>query len=166
MKTNVHKHQYADLKPTDFDKFDCVKISPIIYLALMFVLKAYLVWILTVTNMQDRASIIQFFYPDKWVFFVNLASGAVGILALVVLTLRRPDTAQWVKWLWQRYNLLIVFALIFDLLINIAAVWLWSIGNYQWILTTSIIAVLITICLYKSKRVNINLQEFPEKLPE
>jgi len=166
MKTNVQKHQYADLKPADFDKFDCVKISPIIYIALMYLLKAYLVWIVTVTNMQDRASIIQFFYPDKWVFFVNLASGAIGILAVIVLTLRRPDAANWVKWLWHRYSLLIVFALIFDFTVNVVAVLLWGIGHFQWVLATSIIAVLITICLYKSKRVKINLQEFPEKLPE
>ena len=79
-KISVSKHQYADLKPADFDKYDCVKISPLIYLALILVLKAYIVWLLTVTNMQDRLSIIQFFYPDKTLFFVNLASGVIGYL--------------------------------------------------------------------------------------
>ena len=164
--SHVSKHQYADLKPSDFDKYDCVKISPIIYLALVFVLKAYIVWIFTLTNMQDRLSIIQFFYPDKWVFFGNLASGAIGIFALLVLSLRRPDAAHWVQYLWPKYREIIVLALLFDIVMSTLATLLWEIGHMQWVLVQLVLAVVVTVCLYMSKRIKINLQEFPEKLPE
>ena len=165
-KISVSKHQYADLKPADFDKYDCVKISPLIYLALILVLKAYIVWLLTVTNMQDRLSIIQFFYPDKSVFFVNLASGVIGLLALLVLTMRRPEAPVWVQRIWPKFRLLIVIAMLFDVSVNIFAVWFWGIGHYQWVIVSIAIDALVVVCLFNSKRTTINLKEFPEKLPE
>jgi hypothetical protein len=47
-----------------FDSYDCLKLSKPFYLVLLFVLRGYIVWLMSVTNMRDKVGIIQWIYPD------------------------------------------------------------------------------------------------------
>ena len=60
---------YQTYSIEDFDKFDCVKLSKVFYLVLLFVLRGYLVWLISVTNMKDRVVTMQWIYPETRLFF-------------------------------------------------------------------------------------------------
>lgn len=160
------KHDYRQYSTADFDNFDCLKISKGIYLILLFVLRGYLVWLMSVTNMNDRIGIMQWIYPEPKHFYLSLVSGAVGLFCLFILTLRRPDAKPWVQASWQRLRLLLISALLFDLCVHLWGFYYWQQQSSLWLLMNAIIVLGFIYHLFHSKRVRINLDEFPEKLPQ
>ena len=157
---------YSQYSVEDFDKYDCLKLSKTIYLPLLFVLRGYLIWLMSVTNMKDRIGIISWLYPQTSLFYLSLLSGTVGLFVVLVLSLRRPGAKNWVKSSWRYCRGLLIGALLFDFIISIVGFFYWQLLSMQWLLLQgSIIAVLI-YCCFSSERMAINLQEFPEKLPE
>jgi len=157
---------YANYNIKDFDSFDCVKLSKGIYLSLLFVLRGYIAWIMSITNMRDKTAIIQWLYPDPALFYLSLTSGVVGLYLLLIISLRRPDAANWIKTSWRHYKSIIIVALLVDLIIEFLAYWFWQLSSISTLGIHVSIAVVIIYVTLKSKRIRINVAEFPEKLPE
>ena len=157
---------YANFLPKHFDNFDCLKLAPGIYLVLLFVLRAYIVWIMSVTNMRDHVGIIQWIFPQTSLFYLNLASGALGLFIVLVLSLRRPNAASWVRSSWKKCDVLLIIALIFDLLITLLGYFIWQLQSMSWLLVHGTLVVAAITYILLSKRFAINLAEFPEELPE
>jgi len=166
LNSKQKNNDYKNYSVEDFDKYNCVKISMSIYLVLLFVLRGYLVWIMSVTNMRDRVAIIQFVYPDTSLFLLSLFSGALGLVIVVLLSLRRPNAATWVQAFWPYCRRIMVFALVFDLVVSIMAYSYWQLLSMTWlVIQISIVISLIVIC-FKSQSLSINLREFPVLLAE
>jgi hypothetical protein len=158
--------RYAQYSVNDFDKFDCVKLSKTIFLILAFVLRGYLIWIISVSNMQDKVGIMQWVFPEKEMFYLSLVSGSIGLFIALIISLRRPDAAEWVKWSWRQTRILLVFAMFFDLLISVLGFTFFQLLSMPWLMVQACLAVVASIYLFKNKKVAINLAEFPEKIPE
>lgn len=159
-------HKFAGYLPSDFDNYDCLKVSKGIYLLLFLILRGYVVWIMSVTNMKDRVGIIQWIYPDPSLFYLSLFSGLIGLYVVLVLSLRRPEASQWVKQSWKYMRAILVFAMVFDLIINISGHIILQQHSLSWLGINLIYVIVFTVFLYRNKRVQINISEFPEKLPE
>lgn len=157
---------YANFLPKDFDNFDCLKLAPGIYLILLFVLRAYIIWIMSVTNMRDHVGIIQWIYPQTSLFYLNLVSGVIGLFVVVILSLRRPNAANWVRVVWQKCHILLVVALAFDLLIGVLGYFIWHLQSLSWLMMHCLLVIVAMLYIVRSKRFIINLAEFPEALPE
>lgn len=158
------KYQHYSIE--DFDKFDCLKLSKRFYLVLAFVLRGYLIWLMSVTNMKDRVATMQWVYPETNLFFISLVSGVIGLFVLTIISLRRPNAANWVKVVWPYSRLLLVVALLFDFAINAIGFFYWQITSVAWITSQGVIAIGLIILCFTSKRMHINLIEFPQTLPE
>lgn len=157
---------YQEYSIEDFDKFDCLKLSKIFYLVLLFVLRGYLVWLMSVTNMKDRVATIQWVYPDTSLFFLSLVSGGIGLCVVVLISLRRPKAKGWMKSAWPYCRIMLVTALLFDFIINLIGFFYWQLTSISWLFCQALIVfILITLC-FSSKRMKINLVEFPQTLPE
>ena len=164
-KCQVSK-QYQQYSIEDFDKFDCLKLSKRFSLVLLFVFRGYLVWLMSVTNMKDRVSTMQWVYPDTNLFFLSLVSGLIGLFVVLIISLRRPNAPNWVKSLWPYCRALLIGALIFDFTINLIGFIFWQLTSMPWLICQGLIVfALITLC-FTSKRMQINLIEFPQTLPE
>jgi len=159
-------HQYAQYSTADFDKFDCLKLSKGIFVLLLFVLRGYLVWLMTITNMKDRVGIIQWIYPDPTFFYLSLVSGLFGLYVLIIISLRRPDASQWVRKSWQNIRFLLLSSLLFDLLINAVGYLYWQLHSPAWLVMNAMLVVAFTWYLFSNKRLSINITEFPDNLPE
>ena len=162
----INKQQFSHYLPKDFDQFDCVKISPLFYLILLFVLRGYIVWLMSITNFKDRVGVIEWVYPDPLLFYTSLLSGAIGVIVLLVMSLRRPDAANWVKVCWRHIRTLLTIALCFDWLITVGAYFSDIIYQLSLVFIHGVIVMIAVVVLYSSQRININVNEFPEKLPE
>lgn len=160
------KHQYAGYSVQDFDNFDCLKISKWLYISLIFILRGYVVWLMSVTNMKDRTGIIQWIYPETSLFYLSLGSGACGVFLVLVLSLRRPNASSWVKQCWQHGKVIFTLALLFDFMICLVGFFYWHLLSLTWLITQAIIIGGLIIMLNISKKFAINIAEFPEKLPE
>lgn len=163
--SNSHLN-YQKYSVEDFDKFDCLKLSKTFYIVLLFVLRGYLVWLMSVTNMRDRVQIIQWIYPETALFYLTLLSGAVGLFVLLIISLRRPDAAMWVQTSWRYCRILMVIALFFDLLISVIGFFYWHLLTIPWLITQVVIVFSLIYMCFKSERMHINLAEFPATLPE
>lgn len=158
--------QYQKYSVEDFDSYDCLKLSKYFYLILLFVLRGYLVWLLSVTNMRDRVSIISWIYPDKSLFYLSLVSGMVGLFVLLIISLRRPEANDWVQVGWHHSRKILIAALLFDLLTHSIAFFYWQLISAEWLLMQAVLTISLIILCYNSERININLKEFPQKIPE
>ncbi len=156
------KNQYENYSLKDFDKYNCVTLSKGIYFILIFVLRAYLVWLMSVTNMKDRVAMIQWVFPQKSLFYISLFSGLIGLFVLLVITLRRPDAALWVKKCWRHSKILLTVALLFDLAVSIIAFLYGQYFSLNILLLQVCIVVCFIVYMMKNERFNINLAEFPE----
>jgi len=162
----MSKDLYADYSINDFDKFDCLKLSKGIYLLLLFVLRGYIIWLISVTNMQDRVSTIQMMFPETSMFYLSLLSGAIGLFMVLVIGLRKPEAPYWIKLCWRHCRKFLVVALCFDLLISSIGFFYWQIISLNLLLSYAVVAILFIGFLYRSQKVRLNISEFPEKLPE
>jgi hypothetical protein len=160
------KKDFLHYSIKDFDKFDCLKISPWVYLCLIFILRGYLVWVMSVTNMKDRVGVIQWVYPEPALFYLSLCSGALGLFVLLLLSLRRPDANKWVIRCWARCRSILILAIVFDLFISVIGYYYWQLLTINGLVIQSIIAVFFISMLMINKKFAINLSEFPKKLPE
>ena len=160
------KHSYAEYSLEDFDKNDCLKISKGFYLLLFFVLRGYLVWLMSVTNMNDRVATLAWLYPNISLFYLSLLSGVLGLFVVLIITLRRPEAPLWVRYCWRHCRKILLSALFFDLFVNLLGHFYWQLVSVNFLLLQiTIVSTFILYC-YKSQRFSINLQEFPDKLPE
>lgn len=159
-------NRYQEYSINDFDKFDCLKLSKRFYLVLLFVLRGYLVWLISVTNMKDRVATMQWIYPETSLFFLSLISGGIGLFVVLIISLRRPDAPLWVIKVWPYCRTLMVVALLFDLIINSLGFFYWQLTSITWLIGQAIIVVALIAYCYSSKRMHINLIEFPQNLPE
>jgi hypothetical protein len=157
---------YANYLPKHFDNFDCLKLAPGIYLILVFILRAYIIWIMSVTNMRDHVSIIQWIYPQTALFYLNLVSGVIGLFIVVIISLRRPNANTWVRNCWQKCKMLLIVALAFDLAIGVLGYVIWQLQSISWLVIHCFLVVSAVVYILRSKRFRINLAEFPEVLPE
>lgn len=160
------QHKYSSYSVQDFDNFDCLKVSKWVYLSLIFVLRGYVVWLMSVTNMKDKVGIIQWIYPETSLFYLSLVSGSLGIFIVLVLTFRRPNAKPWVQKCWQKGKFILTLALLFDLIICLVGFFYWHLLSLTWLITQAIIVGGLIIMLNISKKFAINIAEFPEKLPE
>ncbi|MDO6447591.1 DUF2919 family protein [Colwellia sp. 1_MG-2023] len=159
-------HSYAQYSTSDFDNFDCLKISKLIYLIVVFVLRGYIVWLMSVSNLRDKVGVIQWIYPEPSLFYLSLLSGSLGLFVLVILSLRRPEAKLWIKNSWRYIRVILMSALIFDLAVNLIGYFYWQIQTLTWVIVNASVVILFGFLLFKNNRIQINIAEFPEKLPE
>ncbi len=162
----MSKDLYARYSISDFDKFDCLKLSKGIYLLLLFVLRGYIIWLISVTNMRDRVSTIQMMFPETSMFYLSLLSGSIGLFMMLIITLRKPGAPNWVKYFWKNCRNIFVVALCFDFVISFIGFFYWQIISLNLLLSYAVVAIIFIGFLYRSQKVNLNISEFPEELPE
>ena len=164
MSRNAKNYQQYSVE--DFDHYDCLKLSKRFYLVLLFVLRGYLVWLMLVTNMRDRISIISWIYPETSLFYLSLISGTVGLFVVLIISLRRPEAGNWIQISWKHSRKILIAALLFDLLTHGIGFFYWQLISVELLMMQTIVIIgLIALC-YSSERFKINLAEFPQKIPE
>lgn len=160
-----HPQKYQDYSVEDFDSYDCLRLSKRFYLVLIFLLRGYIVWLMSVTNMRDRVSIIAWIYPETSLFYFSLFSGAIGLFIVLIISLRRPDAANWVQFNWKHCRKTLIAALSFDLFTHIIAYLYWQLFSLEWVIMQTILTILLISLCFTSERFKINLEEFPQKIP-
>ena len=161
-----HSKKYQGYSVEDFDNYDCLKLSKRFYLVLLFVLRGYIVWLMSVTNMRDRVSIISWIYPETSLFYLSLVSGAIGLFVVLIISLRRPDAAMWVQTSWRNCRVILVAALLFDLLTHAIGYFYWQLLSLEWLILQLFISLILIALCYTSERFEINLEEFPQPIPD
>lgn len=158
----MSKNLYENLNVNDFDKFDCVRLSWWFYLSVTYILRGYLVWGLSIANIQDSTSFISFIYSDPRLLYINLLSGLIGIFLLIVISLRRPNANSRVKKIWPKMKLMIIVTLLLDYIITLSNFLIWELLTLKSLIFHSVIVIILLSKAFNNKRIAVNLLEFPE----
>ncbi|OUS32174.1 hypothetical protein A9Q98_01845 [Thalassotalea sp. 42_200_T64] len=159
-------HPLAQYSFEDFDKHNCLKLSFSFYFMLIFLLRGYAMGILSLSNMRDKLSLIQWFYPESTAFYLSLVTGIPGLLLFVLLLARRPAASEWLKSLWPKFLLLGTIAVFIDLSFYWAQFFILQQGKLSWLIAQSVIGGTLLLLMKTSHRATINLAEFPEEIEE
>lgn len=159
-------HPLANYSIKDFDKHNCLKLSFLFYFILAFLLKGYVVGILSLSNLRDKLSLIQWVYSDSSLFYLSLATGIPGILLLLVMFARKPNASIWLQTLWHKFLMLSSIAVCIDLSFYWGQHLLFGQGKLNWLIAQTIVGITLLLLAKKSKRVKINLAEFPQEIDD
>ncbi|WOH38522.1 DUF2919 family protein [Thalassotalea fonticola] len=159
-------HPLANYSIKDFDKHNCLKLSFIFYFILAFLLRGYVVGILSLSNLRDKLSLIQWVYSDSSLFYLSLATGIPGILLLIVIFARKPNASKWLQTLWNKFLMYSCIAVSLDLGFYWGQHLLFGQGKLNWLITQTVVGIGLLLLAKSSKRVQINLSEFPEEIDD
>ncbi|MBY6063292.1 DUF2919 family protein [Pseudidiomarina sediminum] len=67
-----------------------------LFFILLLFLRGYAAWVISLTFVEDRSRMLQFFYANTEQFVLALAVGAPALLVLVMLTQIREEIPSWV----------------------------------------------------------------------
>jgi hypothetical protein len=147
---------------TDYDENLCLRVSPIMWIAMLFLLRAYLIALLSVVNFNDRLALINMFYSNH----MQLSLGALaGIPVLVVLYAwrnRKPDASARIRWIWRNGRSFVVVSAVLNTVAIFAPILL-GISHH----IADIEQVQVALCgvvlvfLFASKRVPQTFSDFP-----
>ncbi|MDO7084514.1 DUF2919 family protein [Pseudocolwellia sp. AS88] len=160
----MNKQLYSNYSLKDFNQFDCLKLSIGIYAILAFVTRGYIVWIMSISNMNNQTDTIEMIFPDPKMFYLSLVSGALGLFVFLIISLRRPNAALWIKFCWQHIRKFLLCALVVDLTVSVIGYFYLSLLSYTWLLIQIVITLVLVVFLYTNKKVKLNIKEFPEEI--
>jgi F0F1-type ATP synthase membrane subunit a len=97
---------------SDFDLDGKLKTPAGYYLAVGFLLRAYLLWVVSLTYSEDRSLIISFFYAHSSSFILALTLALPIVFYMVLFSLKNMAGKGWYKKVW-RHQLWVVSAVFF-----------------------------------------------------
>jgi hypothetical protein len=155
---------YRHFSVNDFDRYDCLKLPWFLYLLLAYLMRAYLGFLFSVSNLTDKTAILGWLFPDPRLFYLSLYSGIPAVIMAVVIALRHPGSGAWVRLGWRHFRKLALLALVIDALMVLLEYWHFRyIGLAQMLWQTGFVLT-GTGYLFFSTRLQLALSEFPQTL--
>ena len=102
----------------DFDLEGKVKIPLGFYLVLAYLMRGYLIWIVSLTFRQDTGLLLSLIYPDTRVFTLTLLLGLPALFCFFQFGLKSQAQKAWFKWCWLKQRRLLLLTLVIDLAIQ------------------------------------------------
>ena len=104
-----------DMQWQDFDLEGKVKIPVGFYLILAYLMRGYLIWIVSLTYREDTGLLLSLIYPDMRVFTLILLLGLPAVICFILFGLRSQTQKPWFIWCWSKQKTLLLFTLALDL---------------------------------------------------
>jgi len=134
------------------------------WLIFLFLLRPYVVFIGSVTNMTDRMMIINLFYSDKLILSLGAFASIPAALLVYALTRRNPDAPPFIKRVWSNGRILLAVSAILNAFIVFAPQWLGKahkLTAFGW--GQFLFSLLVVLILYKSQYIKDCFDDFPDK---
>ena len=99
----------------DFDFDGKVKIPLGFYLVLVYLLRGYLLWVISITYRDDPSLILSLLYQDTRWFFYSLVFGLPALLTFILFTLKSQRQKPWFVMCWKGQRRFLMLGLMLDL---------------------------------------------------
>jgi len=117
MRYNPFKH---------YDKHGCLKIPLTLYLALAYLLKGYVIWIMSLSYRQDPAALLNIFYPNRNDFYDTLLVGIPAIICAIIFCFRHVNMPKIIEWSWFKIRWFLMLSTLIQLGLSLGK------GNVSW----------------------------------
>jgi len=149
---------------SQYDKYLCLKMSAGMWLILLFLLRPYIILLLSVVNMKDRTGLINMVYPDKLVMSLGALASVPAALLIYAWLKKRPDAHPFVRKLWENGRILLAVSAIFSAPIVFVPLWMKTthhISSIDW--AQFIISGLVVLVVYRSQHIRDCFNDFPKE---
>ncbi|RUO64998.1 Protein of unknown function [Pseudidiomarina planktonica] len=85
-----------------------------IMLVLLFLLRGYAAWTVSLTFSDDRSKLLGFFYNNTEQFFLTLLAGVPALAVLILTFFMKPDCQPWVLSGWRKVPVMLWLGWILD----------------------------------------------------
>lgn len=146
-----------------YDKHLSLKMSPLMWLAILFLARPYAIFIMSIANRRDRMGVLETFYGDPAVSFLGALAAIPAIILVLAWIKRQPGAAALTRRVWASGRLLLILASILNIIIIFLPALTGAvlrISMVGWIET--IICIFIIIYLIRSTRVRDTFADFPQ----
>ncbi len=147
-----------------YDKNLCLKPSISMWLISLFLLRPYLVLVLSVVNRKDRMALIELVYPDRLGMSLGALAGIPAAILVYAWLRRAPGATGFVRKAWLRGRMLLTISALGNLALVSAPLWT---GRHHvmsvtgWIQTGILLVILFV--LYASPYIRDCFADFPEQ---
>lgn len=161
--TPTNQHMKNKYPISSYNKYICLKMNATMWFILLFILKPYLIIIMSIANFRKPMNLIEMVYPERLTMALTaLAAIPVGFL-LYAWSRREPDASDTVKNIWHKGFLLLtvttvlnaVFIFIPFLLERTSKIFI-----IDWVQFAACLLILIT--LYRNSYIKDCFADFPE----
>ena len=86
----------------------CLSLGTIAWVVILFLMRPYVVLLVSMTNHTNRMEFIDLVYPDRLWLAIDTVAAIPAVILVVVTFLRRPNAAGSVKAIWKRGRTLLL----------------------------------------------------------
>jgi len=151
-----------------YDKNLCLKPNITIWLILLFLLRPYLVLILSIVNMRDRTGLIDLVYPDRLAMSLGALAGVPAAFLVYAWIKREPNTTTFVRNIWAKGRVILAVSALLNAIAILVPFWFGSVHRMpsgDWVQLS--IALLILVVVYTSSYIRDCFNDFPrDEAPE
>ena len=146
-----------------YDENLCLKINDTLWLILLYLLRPYVLAILSLLNKNDRIGIINMVYSDRLALWWGLLAGVPAILIVYAWSRRKPGASSFARSLWRRGRMLLAASAIFSVAIIFIPLWMGVVHRVNmvgWI--QFVISLGVVVVLYTSTYIRDCFSDFPK----
>ena len=151
-----------------YDKNMYLKPNVTTWLIFLFLLRAYVVLILSIVNMRDRTGLIDLVYPDRLTMSLGALAGIPAALLVYAWIKRMPGAPQYVRNIWGKGRAFLAISALLNVCVVFVPLWMGTvhaIAPGDWVQFS--IALLIVIVVYSSSYIRDCFNDFPsENVPD
>ena len=146
-----------------YDKHLSLKMSPLMWLVILFLARPYAIFIMSVANRRDRMGVLETFYGDPAISFLGALAAIPAIIVVLAWVKRQPGARPVIQRIWSNGRMLLILASTLNIIIILlpaltgATLHIKTVG-----LAEIVICILIIIYLLRSSRVRDTFADFPQ----
>ena len=148
-----------------YDKYLCLRMNDTLWLILLFLLRPYLVTIISLVNRADKTGLINMVYSDKLVLWWAFLAGVPAALVIYAWNRRRPEASPFARKVWHRGRELLAVSALGNVAVVFVPLWLGiahHVNTSGWIQLAISLGIVIT--LYSSPYIRDCFSDFPEEV--
>ncbi len=147
-----------------YDKHLCLRMNDTLWVILLFLLRPYLVTIISLVNRTDRTGLIDMVYSDKLVLWWAFLAGIPAVFVVYAWNRRRPGASMFARKVWRRGRELLAVSALCNIAVVFMPLWLGlahHIDKVGWVQFAISLAIAVT--LYSSPYIKDCFADFPEE---
>jgi len=147
-----------------YDKYLCLKLNDVQWAILLFLLRPYVVTVLSLVNRQDRTGLIHMVYADTMALWWGILAGLPAFMVVYAWIKKKPGASSFARKLWHRGRELLAVSAISNVAIVFVPLWMgvvYQVHTAGWIQLALSIAVLVV--LYSSSYIRDCFADYPKE---
>lgn len=144
-----------------YDDNLCLKIGLGTWVVILFLIRPYVILVLSLANKADRMGLVYLFYPARAALPLAAAAALPTVLLLISWVKRKPGARASIRWIWQHGKVFLFISIFLNAGVALQPL-LWDetkMNSTGWAQLAA--CILIVIYLLTSERVKDTFKDFP-----